>query len=78
MSPIEKLIEKSNKNYDKIANGTRSIAKGKALNEAANVLIRLTLLQLTHSATFPKNDPNLLAVNDTELHENQEGNKDVI
>jgi len=66
MSPIEKLIIKSQKNYDLIANGKRSIAKGKALNEAANVMIRLTLLQLTHSAKFPSLPSGLLSVNETD------------
>lgn len=46
MSPIESLIAKTLNNYDKIADGTRSLAKGKALNEAANIVIRLTLLQM--------------------------------
>lgn len=46
MSPIESLIAKTLNNYDKIADGTRSITKGKALNESANIVIRLTLLQM--------------------------------
>ena len=46
MSPIEKLIAKTLDNYEKIESGARSIAKGKVLNESANIVIRLTLLQL--------------------------------
>jgi len=69
-TPIEDLIVKCQENYDKIADGTRSIQKGKALNEAANVIIRLTLLQLTKAAVkFPTTNPKLLATNDTELYE---------
>ena len=72
MSPIEELIVKSQENYDKIADRTRSIQKGKALNEAANVIIRLTLLQLTKaSVKFPTSNPKLLAVNDSELYERE-------
>ena len=46
MSPIEKLIEKTLENYELIENGERSLAKGKVLNESANIVIRLALLQL--------------------------------
>lgn len=46
MSPIEKLIAKTLENYKKIESGERSIAKGKVLNESANIVIRLALLQL--------------------------------
>lgn len=46
MSPIEKLIAKTLDNYEKIESGERAIAKGKVLNESANIVIRLTLLQL--------------------------------
>lgn len=46
MSPIEKLISKTLDNYEKIESGERSIAKGKVLNESANIVIRLALLQL--------------------------------
>ena len=38
MSPIEKLIAKTLDNYEKIESGERSIAKGKVLNESANIL----------------------------------------
>jgi len=48
MQSIEKLIEKAIKNYEKIESGERSIAKGKVLNESANIVIKLTLLQMTH------------------------------
>jgi len=46
MSPIEKLINKSIENYDKIESGERSLKKGKALNETASIIIKLALLQL--------------------------------
>lgn len=46
MSPIEKLIAKTLDNYEKIESGERSIAKGKVLNESANIVIRLALLQM--------------------------------
>ena len=46
MSPIEKLIEKTLENYKLIESGERSIAKGKVLNESANIIIRLALLQI--------------------------------
>lgn len=46
MSPIEKLIAKTLDNYEKIESGERSLAKGKVLNESANIVIRLALLQL--------------------------------
>lgn len=46
MSPIEKLIAKTLENYEKIESGERSIAKGKVLNDSANIIIRLALLQL--------------------------------
>ena len=45
MSPIEKLIQKSLDNYEKIESGERSIAKGNVLNDSANIVIRLALLQ---------------------------------
>ena len=46
MSTIKKLIEKTLDNYNKIESGERSIAKGKVLNESANIIIRLALLQM--------------------------------
>ena len=46
MSPIEKLISKTIDNYEKIESGERSVAKGKVLNESANIVIRLALLKL--------------------------------
>lgn len=46
MSTIEKLIAKTLENYELIEKGDRSIAKGKVLNESANIVIRLALLQL--------------------------------
>ena len=46
MSPIKKLIAKTLENYEKIESGERSIAKGKVLNESANIVIRLAILQL--------------------------------
>ena len=49
MSTITKLTKKMLDNYEKLESGERSIAKAKALNESANIIIRLALLQLTHS-----------------------------
>lgn len=46
MSTIEILIEKTLENYKLIESGERSITKGKALNESANIIIRLALLQM--------------------------------
>jgi hypothetical protein len=46
MSPIEILIKKTLENYKLIESGERSIAKGKVLNESANIVIRLALLQM--------------------------------
>jgi len=46
MSAIEELIEKTMDNYRKIESGERSLTKGKALNESANIIIRLALLQM--------------------------------
>ena len=48
MSPIEKLLEQALDNYNLIASGKRSIAKGKVLNESANIVIKLTLLQMNN------------------------------
>ena len=53
MSPIEQLIAKTLDNYEKIESGERSIAKGKVLNESANIVIRLALLQLQQAPTLP-------------------------
>lgn len=55
MSPIEKLIAKTLDNYEKIENGERSIAKGKVLNESANIVIRLTLLQIQQAPVVKEN-----------------------
>jgi hypothetical protein len=49
MSKITELTEKMLDNYEKLESGERSIAKAKALNDSANIIIRLALLQLTHS-----------------------------
>jgi hypothetical protein len=49
MSTITKLTKKMLDNYEKLESGQRSIAKAKTLNESANIIIRLALLQLTHS-----------------------------
>lgn len=57
MSPIEKLIAKTLENYEKIESGERSIAKGKVLNESANIVIRLALLQLQQA---PQNKVELI------------------
>ena len=56
MSPIEKLIAKTLENYEKIESGERSIAKGKVLNESANIVIRLALLQLQQAPALPPED----------------------
>ena len=56
MSPIEKLIAKALDNYEKIESGERSIAKGKVLNESANIVIRLALLQLQQAPALPPED----------------------
>ena len=56
MSPIEKLIAKTLDNYEKIESGERSIAKGKVLNESANIVIRLALLQLQQAPALPPED----------------------
>ena len=53
MSPIEQLIVKTLDNYEKIESGERSIAKGKVLNESANIVIRLALLQLQQVPAIP-------------------------
>ena len=53
MSPIEKLIAKTLDNYEKIESGERSITKGKVLNESANIVIRLALLQLQQAPAPP-------------------------
>jgi hypothetical protein len=54
MSTIKKLTKKMLDNYEKLESGERSIAKAKALNESANIIIRLALLQLTHSIPEPE------------------------
>ena len=56
MSPIEKLIAKTLENYEKIESGERSVAKGKVLNESANIVIRLALLQLQQAPALPPED----------------------
>ena len=53
MPPIEQLIAKTLDNYEKIESGERSIAKGKVLNESANIVIRLALLQLQQVPALP-------------------------
>ena len=55
MSPIEILIKKSLENYEKIESGERSIAKGKVLNESANIVIRLALLQMQQCPKLEQN-----------------------
>ena len=54
MQAIEKLIEQALDNYNQVASGKRSIAKGKVLNESANIVIKLTLLQMNY---LVKNQP---------------------
>ena len=46
MSTIEKLIKKSYENYKLIESGKRSISKGRVLNDTADVIIKLKLIQL--------------------------------
>lgn len=55
MSTIKKLTAKMLDNYIKLESGERSIAKAKALNESANIIIKLALLQLTHAIPPAKN-----------------------
>ncbi len=54
MSKITELTEKMLDNYEKLESGERSIAKARALNDSANIIIRLALLQLTHSIPEPE------------------------
>jgi hypothetical protein len=66
MSTITKLTEKMLDNYEKLESGHRSIAKAKALNESANIIIRLALLQLTHSIPASQS-PKLKVLNEKNL-----------
>ena len=50
-------------NYEKLESGKRSIAKAKALNESANIIIRLALLQLTHSIPASQS-PKIKVINE--------------
>jgi hypothetical protein len=63
MSTITKLTEKMLANYEKLESGERSIAKAKALNESANIIIRLALLQLTHSIPASQS-PKIKVINE--------------
>lgn len=65
MSTIKKLTKKMLDNYDKLESGERSIAKAKALNESANIVIRLALLQLTHSIPSSQS-PKVRVLNEKE------------
>jgi len=49
MSTIAELTKKMVENYEKLESGERSISKARTLNDSANIIIRLALLQLTHS-----------------------------
>ena len=49
MSTIAELTMKMVENYEKLESGERSISKARTLNDSANIIIRLALLQLTHS-----------------------------
>jgi len=51
-------------NYEKLESGQISIAKAKTLNESANIIIRLALLQLTHSVPASES-PKVKTINDT-------------
>jgi len=64
MCTITKLTKKMLDNYNKLESGERSIAKAKALNESANIIIRLALLQLTHSVPASES-PKVKTINDT-------------
>ena len=66
MSTITKLTEKMLDNYEKLESGQRSIAKAKALNESANIIIRLALLQLTHSIPASQS-PKIKVINEKNL-----------
>ena len=66
MSTITKLTKKMLDNYEKLESGQRSIAKAKALNESANIIIRLALLQLTHSIPELKS-PTIEILNEKNL-----------
>jgi len=60
MFTIKEMIEKMNDNYDKLSSGERSIQKAKALNESANIIIRLAVLQLTQTAAAAKSNHPLI------------------
>jgi hypothetical protein len=64
MSTITKLTKKMLNNYEKLELGQISIAKAKTLNESANIIIRLALLQLTHSVPASES-PKVKSINDT-------------
>jgi hypothetical protein len=64
MSTITKLTKKMLANYEKLESGQISIAKAKTLNESANIIIRLALLQLTHSVPASES-PKVKTINDT-------------
>jgi len=66
MSTITKLTKKMLENYEKLESGERSIAKAKALNESANIIIRLALLQLTHSIPASQS-PKMEVINEKNL-----------
>ena len=63
MSTITELTKKMLDNYEKLESGERSIAKAKALNESANIIIRLALLQLTHSIPASQS-PKIKVINE--------------
>lgn len=74
MSPIEELIEKTLDNYKKIESGERSIAKGKVLNESANIIIRLTLLQMQQvpqKLNISDSTPKIKRVTQNEIIDNR-------
>ena len=66
MSTITELTKKMINNYEKLESGERSISKAKALNESANIIIRLALLQLTHSIPSSQS-PKVKVLNEKNL-----------
>ena len=66
MSTIEELTKRMIENYEKLESGERSISKARTLNDSANIIIRLALLQLTHSIPESKS-PTVEILNEKNL-----------
>ena len=66
MSTIAELTKKMVENYEKLESGERSISKARTLNDSANIIIRLALLQLTHSIPESKS-PKVEILNEKNL-----------